>query len=253
MAVCVRVKCLGMKTPTYSEFVLRRLHSLTGVIPLTFFVIFHFFANSTSQGGEEAFDTTVTVLRSVPYLLAVEWALLFAPFLFHMIYGMVIIFASKPNAGNIRYRRNWAYVLQRVTAMIVFTFIIYHVVGVRFVDHEPSAVYAVFHEKMSNPFTYWWYVLGIACTSFHLANGLVTFMMTWGITVSTRSQRMAEVTMAGLGLLVFVIGIGAINGFLKAEPVKVPVNAGTVYEARAASAVNPESAVAFESSKPGVR
>lgn len=212
-----------MKTPTYSEFVLRRLHSLTGVIPLAFFVFFHFFANSTSQGGEEAFDQTVTTLRSVPYLLGVEWALLFAPFLFHMLYGMWIIFTSKPNAGHIRYRRNWAYVLQRLTAMIVFVFIIYHVVGVRFIDAEgQTAVYAIFHEKMSNPFTYWWYVVGIACTSFHLANGIVTFCMTWGITVSTRSQKMMGAAMTGVGILIFIIGIGAINGFLKEKPVKVP-------------------------------
>ena len=213
-----------MKTPTYSEFVLRRLHSLTGVIPLTFFVIFHFFANSRSRAGEEAFDSTVVLLRSVPYLLAVETAFLFAPFLFHMIYGMVIIFSSKPNAGRIKYRRNWAYVLQRVTAMIVFTFIVYHVIGVRFIDAEGvDAVYALFHEKLSHPFTYWWYIVGIVCTSFHLANGLVTFMMTWGITVSTRSQRMAEYAMAGLGILVCAIGIGALNGFLMEEPVKAPV------------------------------
>ena len=212
-----------MKTPTYSEFVLRRLHSLTGVIPLTVFVIFHFFANSTSRGGEEAFDKTVVALRSTPYLLAVESALLFAPFLFHMLYGMVIIFSSKPNSARLPYRRNWAYVMQRVTAMIVFTFIVYHVVGVRFIDaHDESAVYAIFHEKMSNPFTYWWYVVGIACTSFHLANGLCTFFMTWGLTVSRQSQRMAEYAMAALGIVVFVIGIGAINGFLKQDPVKVP-------------------------------
>ncbi len=232
-----------MKTPTYSEFVLRRLHSLTGVIPLTFFIIFHFFANSTSLGGEQAFDGTVTVLRSVPYLLGVEMALLFAPFLFHMLYGMVIIFASKPNSAKLPYRRNWAYVMQRVTAMIVFTFIVYHVIGVRFIDaHNQTAVYAIFHEKMSNPFTYWWYVIGIACTSFHLANGLVTFFMTWGITVSTRSQRVAEVAMGALGILVFIIGIGAINGFLRAEPVKVP----EVHLGQTAPALPAEKAVALK-------
>jgi succinate dehydrogenase / fumarate reductase cytochrome b subunit len=150
-----------------------------------------------------------------------------------MIYGMVIIFSSKPNAPKLPYRRNWAYVMQRVTAMIVFTFIVYHVVGVRFIDaHGQDAVYAIFHEKLSHPFTYWWYVVGIACTSFHLANGMVTFLMTWGITVSTRSQRVAEVAMAALGILVFAIGIGAINGFLKADPVKIPHPAHTVVASR---------------------
>lgn len=217
------LSAFGMKIPTYSEFVLRRLHSLTGVIPLTFFVFFHFFANSTSRAGEEAFDKTVVALRSTPYLLIVESALLFAPFLFHMLYGMVIIFASKPNAPKLPYRRNWAYIMQRVTAMVVFTFIVYHVVGVRFVEaHDEANMYALFHEKMNNPFTYWWYVVGIGCTAFHLANGMCTFFMTWGLTVSRQSQKIAEYAMTGLGIVVFLIGIGAINGFLKQEPVKVP-------------------------------
>lgn len=237
----------GMKTPTYSEFVLRRLHSLTGVIPLTFFIFFHFFANSTSRAGEEAFDATTATLRSTPYLLGVEWALLFAPFLFHMLYGMVIIFTSKPNTGHIRYRRNWAYLFQRITAMVVFVFIVYHVVGVRFIDaHGETAVYAIFHEKMSNPFTYWWYVVGIACTSFHLANGLITFMMTWGITVSTRSQKITGYAMTALGILVFAIGIGAINGFLKAEPVKVPGQTETSHIIAESPLAHAGEAVALE-------
>src|SRR5690606_17750642 len=118
-----------------------------------------------------------------------------------------------------------------------FTFIVYHVVGVRFIDaHNKPNVYAIFHEKLSNPFTYWWYVVGIACTSFHLANGLVTFCMTWGLTVSTRSQRIVEYGMAGLGILVFAIGIGAVNGFLKEEPVKDPAQVELVHENPAASA-----------------
>src|SRR5690606_30001873 len=118
MAIEIRVYAFGMKTPTYAEFVLRRLHSLTGVLPLSFFIFFHFYANSKSVVGEQAFDDTVAFLRGMPYLVPIEWGLLFAPFLFHMFYGMFIIFGSKPNSNKLGYRRNWAYVLQRVTAMI---------------------------------------------------------------------------------------------------------------------------------------
>lgn len=213
-----------MKTPNYSEFVLRRLHSLTGVIPLTFFIFFHFFANAKSTVGEEAFDQMVATLRGMPFLLAVECGLLFAPFLFHMIYGMVIIFSAKANVNRLPYRRNWAYVLQRITAMFVFTFIIYHVVGIRFVDgHGVDNMYALLHKKLSNPFTYWFYVLGVVCTSFHLANGLCTFFMTWGITVGQKAQKMAEVAMTVVGITVCAIGIAALNGFINTKPKKEPV------------------------------
>jgi succinate dehydrogenase / fumarate reductase cytochrome b subunit len=81
----------------YSEFVLRRLHSLTGLVPLTFFVFFHLFANSSATKGEEAFNGTVAILRGLPYLHAIEWGALFAPFLFHMIYGLLIVFSGKPS------------------------------------------------------------------------------------------------------------------------------------------------------------
>jgi succinate dehydrogenase / fumarate reductase cytochrome b subunit len=204
-----------MKTPTYSDFVLKRLHSLTGVIPLTAFIFFHFFANSFSTVGPDAFNDVTKRLRGLPFLLSIEWGLLFAPFLFHMIYGTYIICTAKNNPSRMPFRRNWAYTAQRMTAIVLFVFIIYHVIGIRFIDaHGKEDVFAVMRDKFSHPFTYWWYVVGIACTAFHLANGLCTFMMTWGITTGQKSQRIAAYAMTAVGLLVFGLGISAVNGFL---------------------------------------
>jgi succinate dehydrogenase / fumarate reductase, cytochrome b subunit len=205
-----------MKTPTYSDFVLKRLHSLTGVIPLTVFIFFHFFANSFSTKGPDAFNTVVSQLRGLPFLEAIEWGFLFSPFLFHMIYGTYLISTARTNTSRMPFRRNWAYTAQRATAILVFVFIVYHVVGIRFIDaHGKSDVFTVMREKFEHPFTYWWYVVGIACTAFHLANGLCTFMMTWGITTGQKAQKAAAFAMTGLGLLVFFLGISAVNGFLE--------------------------------------
>ena len=56
--------------------------------------------------------------------------------------------------------------------------------------------------------------LGIA---FHLANGLWTFLITWGLTVTPRSQRVSQV----LSILFFLVLVGmagtSIFGFLR-EP-----------------------------------
>ncbi len=215
---------------------LRRLHSLTGVIPLTAFIFFHFFANSFSTVGEEAFDGVVKQLRGMPFLDAIEWGLLFSPFIFHMLYGMYIISTSRANTGRLTYGRNWAFVAQRVTAIIVFVFIIYHVVSIRYMDaHNTMRVHAVMHQKLSQPFTYWWYMVGIACTCFHLANGVCTFMMTWGITTGRNAQRFAAVGMTAVGLVLFVVGVSAVNGFIKHVPnPALPENVGIGHNTSAA-------------------
>ncbi|GIX44382.1 MAG: succinate dehydrogenase [Candidatus Hydrogenedentota bacterium] len=229
---------------TYSEFVLRRLHSLTGVIPLTFFIFFHFFANSYSTKGPEAFNATVATLRGLPYLHAIEWGLLFAPFLFHMIYGLWVVYTGKPNPLRYKYPRNWAYLFQRVTAIVLFVFILYHVISLRFMDYRainPATgkldFYNHLHHEFQNPLIYWWYVVGIACTAFHLANGLCTFCMTWGITVGRTSQRYFAYAMTGLGILLFVVGVSAIHGFL--NPPKDAVKTAQEVSVQAATVQNP--------------
>ena len=204
----------------YTEFILRRLHSLTGLAPLTFFLGFHLFANSFATKGEEAFNQTVATLRGLPYLHLIEWGLLFTPFLFHMFYGLWIIFSGKPNPLRQNYPRNWAYVLQRVTALVVFVFLLFHVIGLRFMDwraiEETGKLnfYQFLHREFQKPYVYWGYVIGLACATFHLANGFCTFCMTWGITVGRTSQRYVAYAMAVVGVSLFLMGVNAVHGFL---------------------------------------
>lgn len=211
-----------MNSPTYSEFLLRRLHSLTGLIPLTGFIFFHFFANAYSTLGPKAFDPLVLQLRGLPFLLAIEWGVLFAPFLFHMFYGLWIIFTGRPNGARMHYGRNWAYILQRITAVVVFVFILYHVIGLRFNEEMETEkeVWLYMQRYFQDPVVYWWYMIGIACTVYHLANGVCTFLMTWGVTATRRSQQITAVVMTFVGIALFALGVSAVNGFLNPEPVE---------------------------------
>lgn len=208
---------MNIQVPTYSEFVLRRLHSLTGLLPLTVFIFFHFFANAFSMGGPEAFDPVVDGLRGLPFVIVIEWAALFAPFLFHMFYGLWIIYTSRQNPLTQQHARNYAYILQRVSAMVVFVFILYHVISLRFGElHKmDSGYHAYLGERFAKPEVYWWYMIGIAATCYHLANGVCTFAMTWGLTVGRNAQRGLAVVMAGAGLVLFGIGVSAVNGFIR--------------------------------------
>lgn len=200
---------------TYAEFLIRRLHSLTGLAPLAVFLGFHLFANSYSTKSGGAFNSIVDSLRGMPYLPFIEWGLLLSPFIFHMVAGVWIIVTGQPNILRQNRPRNWAYVAQRVTAVVVFVFIIYHVVTMKYVylDSTPMDYYEILRAKFATPWIYWWYVIGIACAAFHLANGLCTFCMTWGITVTRQSQRLTAAALAAAGMILFAIGLTALNGF----------------------------------------
>jgi succinate dehydrogenase / fumarate reductase cytochrome b subunit len=50
------------------------------------------------------------------------------------------------------------------------------------------------------------YVLGLAACSFHLAVGLWTFAMRWGVAVSKRARGRAGALAAVFGLVVFALG-----------------------------------------------
>ena len=54
-----------MKRPDtyYWEFLLRRLHSLLGIVPLTLFLFFHLYINGYSTHGADAMNEKASMLR----------------------------------------------------------------------------------------------------------------------------------------------------------------------------------------------
>ena len=101
-------------------FILRKLHQLTGIMPLGFFLLEHFYTNSKALSGAADFNTAVKDLQSIPYILFVEIGGIFIPLIYHAVYGMVITVEARPNNLHYPYARNWFYTIQRVTGMILF-------------------------------------------------------------------------------------------------------------------------------------
>ena len=115
-----------------NEFLLRRLHSLSGVIPVGFFLLEHLFTNSMAFYGPEKFNEHVKWLHDLPYLAILEFGFIFMPLAFHGIYGIYIARTGRSNAAAYGYMDNWRYTLQRVTGYIAFVFIIAHLAHFRF-------------------------------------------------------------------------------------------------------------------------
>ena len=80
-----------------NEFYLKRIHSLLGVVPLSFFLLEHVFTISRAIVGPKAFDAATAFLQSLPLLYALEILFIAVPLLFHGLYGIVIAFESKNN------------------------------------------------------------------------------------------------------------------------------------------------------------
>ncbi|PWT92701.1 MAG: succinate dehydrogenase, partial [Blastocatellia bacterium] len=48
-------------------FILRKLHQLTGIVPLGIFLLEHFYTNSKALDGAASFNDAVKDLQSIPY------------------------------------------------------------------------------------------------------------------------------------------------------------------------------------------
>lgn len=214
------------------HFVIRRLHSLTGIIPVGVFLCIHLATNASvlapGEPGAE-FQRSVERIHALGFLLVpVEIVGIFVPLLFHALLGFVILFSAESNAQQYRYGGNIRYTLQRVTGVIAFVFIFYHVWqmhwfgkpfgGGRFevFDAEtglPAAAATTATALKSAWWIGWVYIVGVLASVFHLANGIWTSLITWGITIRPKSQQTAGYICAVFGVVLALLGLGAVRGF----------------------------------------
>src|SRR5437870_12100112 len=100
-------------------------------MPLGIFLLEHFYTNSKALTGTADFNNAVKDLQSIPYILLVETGGIFIPLIYHAVYGLVITVEARPNNLNYPYPRNGFDLIQRVTGVILFFFITFHVLIVR--------------------------------------------------------------------------------------------------------------------------
>ena len=206
-------------------FVLRKLHQLSGIFPLGIFLLEHFYTNSKALDGAEHFNNAVRDLQSIPYILFVEIGGIFIPLIYHAVYGLVITMEARPNNLAYPYPRNWFYLVQRITGVILFFFIFFHVLNFRFgmipglnrisVAERPDLAFGI----VSAEFQMWWifliYMVGITATVWHLANGIWLFLVDWGITIGERAQRLTGYACIAFGALLLLVGINAAVAFIR--------------------------------------
>lgn len=224
-----------------NDFLIRRLHSLCGLIPVGAYMVVHLIVNSSVINGAATFQNNVLNIHKLGALLPlIEWTFIFIPILFHMIFGFVIIAGGMPNPHNYPYAANYRYTLQRATGMIAAVFITLHVFHMHGWIHNESWLHRVVEPfggaqfraynatstagmALQNVVVVVLYAIGITACVYHLANGIWTMGITWGVWTSPRAQRRASYVCTGFGILLMVVSATALFGVRAAvdDPAKL--------------------------------
>ena len=201
------------------HFLLRKLHSLFGVLPIGGFLVFHLWENSQSRFGLEHYnDKVVGWLQGLNYLLVMELLVIALPLLFHIGYGIVILHQGRPEPRRYPFLHNQFYVLQRWSGAGILLFLLMHVGGTRIWGIFDPAIKADLFSHMqnllSNPAILLVYLFGLILSVFHLCNGLWTFAIGWGLVTGKQGQRHLFIACMALTLPLTAMGLHGIWGFV---------------------------------------
>ena len=221
-------------------FLLRRLHSLSGIVPIGLFLFPHLFTNSsimwarwTSPSSTESpvakgvrtFQEEVDFIHSLPFLTLIEVFGIWLPLAFHAVFGVYFASQAKFNVQRYAYQDNWRYVWQRITGYVAFAFIFVHVSSLRWgwtyggmfpgfdAHHAASTTAAHFQQGTLGLAMAAIYLVSVLAVVFHFANGLWTAGITWGLTISAPAMRRWGQVCASIGVVLAVAGVLAVYGF----------------------------------------
>jgi len=233
------------------HLLLRRLHSLTGIVPIGAFLIFHLTTNasivwgmldaregaSAVERGVNTFQGEVGFIHSLPFLLLIEIFGLWLPIAFHAGLGLVYAFTGRPNVGAYAYMSNRRYTLQRISGYVGILFIFYHVATLRWgwtwlplssgFNGEAAASTTARALRggtdqigAASIAVALFYLASVSLLVYHFANGLWTAAITWGLTISKGAQRRWGYVCTAFGAAMMLMAWSAVIGFVALGPAR---------------------------------
>ncbi len=206
-------------------FLLRKLHSLTGIIPLGLFLLAHLYINSGALLGECSFTEGVRRVNTLPYVHYIELFGIILPLAFHGALGAwMAVVGARYNSMQYNYARNWWYLVQRLTGLLLIFFVGWHlwdtVIAKLLGEIRLEGFYGHLSRGMSADMVFLaLFVVGTVAASFHLSNGLWGFCASWGLLQSRKAQRAGSWAFGLLGLVLVVAWINIVFHFATGGPV----------------------------------
>jgi succinate dehydrogenase / fumarate reductase, cytochrome b subunit len=232
------------------EFLIRRLHSLSGLVPVGAYMCVHLITNSSLVSGTEVFQNAVFAIHSIPFLPVVEWLFIFLPIIFHAVVGVWIARTGHSNVSSYRLAANRRYTLQRITGYIAFAFIFIHVLHLHgwlhaewwlkfvepigFAQFRPYNAASSLANAMGSLGVVWpiFYAIGVLACVYHLANGIWTAGITWGLWLTPRAQRRATYACTAFGVLLGLAGLSSLVAVTQTDPTAAKLIEDQMYRVR---------------------
>ncbi len=210
------------------SFLLRKLHSLSGIVPIGAFLIEHIISNFEAVNGPLAYAQQVKFLNSLPLVRVLEWAFIFIPLAFHAGYGVFIWLRGRSNVNVYPWAGNWGYLMQRITGLIALLYIVQHVWRQRFsganLPEHPGMAFAKVQHELSNPWMLAIYVVAMIATCWHFSYGVWLFAAKWGITPGDKARKRFGYVCATAGTVLCVVGLVSMYAFVGPKYQNAPVD-----------------------------
>jgi len=211
-----------LRAGTGTSFLWRRLHSLTGIVPIGLFLLEHFISNAEALNGVNAYNGQVKFLTGLPFRLGMEIFGIFIPLAFHALYGVYIWWRGENNVIDYPWTGNWLYTVQRYSGILVFAYVTYHIwymrfAGVHLVEHYDASFWKVQNE-LSHPLALAIYVIGVVAASWHFGYGLFLFAAKWGIVTGVKAQKRAQALGIAISAVLVLAGLFTIYAFAAKFP-----------------------------------
>jgi succinate dehydrogenase cytochrome b subunit len=173
-----------------AAFTRARLASALAIAPLGVWSVAHLWHNLAAFQGGDAWQHAVTEYSS-PVAEAVTGLVVLLPLAVHTVWGLGRLLTTRPNNQRYRYFANLRYLLQRLSAVGLLLFLGAHLwlamLRPRLRAGHAEDFADIAHEMHTHRPTLVVYVLGVLALAYHLANGVETFAMGWGIVGSRRA------------------------------------------------------------------
>jgi len=159
--------------------------ALTGLC-LAAFLVFHAVGNSFIFRGNAALNAYAEQLHSWGMLITIAEFLLLIIFLIHIVVGISLVKKNQKTSGS-RYAvsnsaggATWGSRTMPWTGLVLSTFLMLHLVNVRFVD-QALPIAEVVEQTLSYPLYTLIYFFGLTSLFLHISHGFWSLVQTWGL------------------------------------------------------------------------
>ena len=161
------------------------LMSITG-LSFCGFLTTHLIGNLTLYGGSDMFLAYVDHLHALGPIIPLAEAALLTLFVIHVVVGTFLFLkntASRPSRYAVNKDgggRTLGSKTMPYTGILILVFILFHLMGFKFADHETQTVWQIVTGAFANPITAMLYVAAMVIAAVHVSHGLWSAFHTLG-------------------------------------------------------------------------